>query len=398
MSAEFSRQKKLLLFCLPALLLLLLYTVGFSPSLPRHPLLSYVPLLVVPGPPLLDPRALAEYQPSNWSRVLQLPWNLHLPPANTSTCSWPVLDPWHPDILKYVTDRPGDRVNCTNKQKTLLYTSMDRLVLNTTALHELDLKREDVRCTFIYTNSTDGVMGDGPVVELEGEEMVLNPRNLSLFATCNHTVTERQIYQNMLFYLPPRTEKPVATNTTQYSVSILLIDATSLMNMIRTLPKTRSVLEQLGGLVFKGYHKVAEGSNPNVRALFTGQSNEKDATAGEEFMPSKYRQRGWTTMYMQDAASIIWPKIGQNFTMDYEDSFQWLQNTGQKYRSNHCIAWQALDDAWWGWKKKGCDLWHAQYRCLQEQLQHKHQFRVIENFNMFNWYAMVWCWFGMVVT
>ena len=68
----------------------------------------------------------------------------------------------------------------------LLYTSTNRLVLNNTALQELNLKMEDVRCTFVYTDSTDGKVGDGPVVELEGEEMDLNPRNLSLFATCNH--------------------------------------------------------------------------------------------------------------------------------------------------------------------------------------------------------------------
>ena len=136
-------------------------------------------------------------------------------------------------------------------------------------------------------------------------------------------------------------------------MSILLIDATSQMNMIRTLPKTRTVLEQLGGLVFKGYHKVAEGSNPNVRALMTANSNHNDATAGEEVVPSKYRRRGWTTMLLQDAPSITTPKIGHNFTLDYEASHQWLQRTGQKYRSNHCIAWLG---------KRGCSLWHAEFR------------------------------------
>ena len=44
-----------------------------------------------------------------------------------------------------------------------------------------------------------------------------------------------------------------------------MIDATSQMNMIRTLPKTCSVVQQLGGLVFSGHHRVAYNSNPNVR-------------------------------------------------------------------------------------------------------------------------------------
>ena len=319
-------QKKLLLLCLPAHLPFLLYAAGYLPSRPAQP-----------AP---DPHALDNYKPANWSRLRALPWSLHLPPSlNTSTCSWPVLDPWHPDILKYVTDRPGDRVNCTNKQASLLYTSMNRLVINTTALQELHLKREDVSCTFVYTDTTDGKVGDGPVVELEGEQMDLSPRSLSLLATCKHTKTERLLYQNVLLYVPARTEQPIATTSTQYSVSILMIDATSQMNMIRTLPKTRTVVQQLGGLVFQGYHRVAYNSNPNVRALMTGSSNLMNATAGEEFVPSKYRRRGWTSMFMQDASSIRQPLIGHNFSLNYEAAYQWLHRTGERYRSDHGIAW-----------------------------------------------------------
>ena len=286
MTTNLCCQKKLLLLSLPAFLLLLLYSVGYLP----------------PQPGLSAP--LAYYKPTTWSRVRALPWTLDLAPTNSSSCSWPVLDPWHPDILKYVTDRPGDWVNCTHKQKTLLYTAMDRLVINTTALQELDLKREDVRCTFVYTDSTDGKVGDGPVVELEGEEMDLNPGNLSLFATCKHTKTERQIYENLLFYVPARTEQPIPTTSTQYTVSILLIDSTSQMNMIRALPKTSTMVERMGGLVFKGHHKVGGNSNPNVRALMTANNNFTDATAGEEFVASKYRRRGWTTMYLQVGVNI----------------------------------------------------------------------------------------------
>ena len=271
-----TKKEKLLLLCLAAFLLL--YLVSYLPSWPGHP-----------AP---DPRALANYKPANWSRVRALPWSPHLPSVGTSSCSWPVLDPWHPDILKYVTDRPGDRVNCTNQQASLLYTSMDRLVINNTALQELNLKREDVRCTFIYTDSTDGKVGDGPVVELEGEEMDLNPGNLSLFATCKHTGTERQIYENLLFYVPARTEQPIPATTTQYSVAILMIDATSQMNMIRALPKTRTVVQQLDGLEFKGHHKVGENTSPNVWPLMTGHSNYINATIGKEFVPSKYQRRG----------------------------------------------------------------------------------------------------------
>ena len=151
--------------------------------------------------------------------------------------------------------------------------------------------------------------------------------------------TESQIYQNLLFYVPARTQQPITTTTTKYSVSILLIDATSQMNMIRALPKTRTVVKQLGGLEFKGHHKVGENTSPNVWALMTGDSNDINATVGKEFVPSKYRRRGWTTMFMQDGGPIMMPLIGPNFTLNYEASYQWLHQTGEKYRSDHGIAW-----------------------------------------------------------
>ena len=41
-----------------------------------------------------------------------------------------------------------------------------------------------------------------------------------------------------------------------YSVAILIIDALSQQNFVRSLPLTRAYLDQHGGLLFTGYHKV----------------------------------------------------------------------------------------------------------------------------------------------
>ena len=70
-TTDICRHKKLLLLCLPAILLLL-YTMGII-TLPHHSLL------------IPDPRALADYKSANWSRVHKLAWNLDLPLVNKST-------------------------------------------------------------------------------------------------------------------------------------------------------------------------------------------------------------------------------------------------------------------------------------------------------------------------
>ena len=83
------------------------------------------------------------------------------------------------------------------------------------------------------------------------------------------------------------------------------MDGTSQRNMIRALPKTCTVVKNLGGLDFKGHHKVGDNSNLNVWAIMTGNTNYKDATIGEEFVRSKHRRRWWTAMYLREGAWII---------------------------------------------------------------------------------------------
>ena len=43
-----------------------------------------------------------------------------------------------------------------------------------------------------------------------------------------------------------------------YSVALLIIDALSQQNFIRSLPLTRTYLDQQGGLLYTGYHKVMQ--------------------------------------------------------------------------------------------------------------------------------------------
>ena len=70
------------------------------------------------------------------------------------------------------------------------------------------------------------------------------------------------LYTNILLYLPLRPRlarlQPAlaSTNTTKYSVVLLLIDSLSQLNLRRSLPQTRATLESLGGVLFTSHHKV----------------------------------------------------------------------------------------------------------------------------------------------
>ena len=96
------------------------------------------------------PKTFCSMPKVEWKRLQGVPWTsvFPRPPASAPKgCSLPHLDPWNPNILKLVSDKPWERVSCSG-QKTLLYTSQDQLILNTSVLHELNLTRAEVLCSY----------------------------------------------------------------------------------------------------------------------------------------------------------------------------------------------------------------------------------------------------------
>ena len=103
------------------------------------------------------PKSYCTMPEVKWKRLQGVPWTSAFPQPPASAprgCSLPHLDPWNPNILKLVSDKSWERVSCSG-QKTLLYTSQDQLILNTTVLQELNLTREEVACSYrwsVYMN------------------------------------------------------------------------------------------------------------------------------------------------------------------------------------------------------------------------------------------------------
>lgn len=96
----------------------------------------------------------------------------------------------------------------------------------------------------------------------------------------------------------------------QLNVLILGLDATSRLNTIRQLPRTRRFLKQeLNAFEFEGYSKVGLNSFPNLMALLTGLSGDavRESIGDSHFddldhLMSVYRKRQYLTLFLEEIA------------------------------------------------------------------------------------------------
>ena len=271
---------------------------------------------------------------------------------DTAGCELPLLDPWHPDILDFVSYMPS--TECASHQKSLLSTSQDRLNLNLTALAEINLTRSELLCAFSYV-TTDQVLL--PAEQLEGDESVLSPDHNSVAVKC--AVNGTTVYQNVLLYLP--SPKPSRDARKKYSVTLFIIESMSQMNLVRSLPRTLATVEELGGILFKGHHKVGENTCPNMEVIHKGD------------MFNAYHDNGWFTFFFEDAQ--IWGtslKYRAKLDLKYHHHYKALHQAGERLRSNNLARWLQLNEEFTKTET---------YRCQQEQLVFKYQFSLIQDFH-----------------
>ena len=103
----------------------------------------------------------------------------------------------------------------------------------------------------------------------------LSTSHTSLLATCTFTPSGQVVYSNILLYLPtqpanllPRqgrysityTQDSTSTSSTssfsRYSIALVILDALSQLNVYRSLPAALAAVEGLGGVLYRGHHKV----------------------------------------------------------------------------------------------------------------------------------------------
>ena len=316
--------------------------------------------------------------------------------ARIQGCTLPKLDAWDPAVLPYVS--PVPTVTCSCSQASLLYTKMDKLYLNTTAMRELGYDRSSVMCGYRYIELLDSDNYQFLTeLFLSGDFVSLSNQYNSVWARCllsqwswldsSLGLPESllqwlgvEIYHNILLYMPR--VKKVEKNDKKYSVVTLIIDGLSQLNLIRSLPMTVSYLDSLGGILFQGQHRVGHNSYPNVMALLSGE-NGGDWPADwpnrtsiyyfddhrQPMLPSLYQRHGYVTMFLEDLQLFG--------TLNREGRVGFRNPPAMIY---YRAAFWAMIKEEWGYLRNRLVGKFGAYACLQEKLLHIHQFQVLRDF------------------
>ena len=110
----------------------------------------------------------------------------------------------------------------------------------------------------------------------------------------------------------------------------------------RNFPKSWSVLERYGGLMFEGHHRVGWNSYPNVMAILTGEAAYKPEEKPEngtlyideefQFIQNTFQENGYLRLHLEDFAA--WPNFFKPGPLSIifnslEMTFQVIFNSGR---------------------------------------------------------------------
>ena len=280
------------------------------------------------------------------------------PPAETSEqledsgCRLPELDPWDPSIRLWVKDWPPQYDKKAGIED-LLFVTMDTLHFNTTWLKRLKLDRKDINCNYSYIGAG---ASHQPEVPFEEDVLTLLPNYNSIWTRCVHGL--KVLSTMTLFYVPPAISELNQTGDgvgaysksnfsrkmsgKRYSVTLLIIDSLSQMNIHRSLPKSLAQAEAMGGIMMSGHHKIGENSVPNMMGMMTGDklywtpgwvTSQNKTPETLPMIIGMFRDWGWSTVYFEDMIHWVGPalkynvKVANPWTITYNDVWWYLRGS-----------------------------------------------------------------------
>ena len=185
--------------------------------------------------------------------------------------------------------------------------------------------------------------------------------------------------QCLAIYRIQKTLKVEAKENDYYNVAILIIDALSQQNLIRSLPKTINYLDSKGGMLFRGFNKVGHNSYPNVMAMVSGETGGPYPPPAPEggglylldkerqaIIQTVYTRHGYTSLHMEDL------EVYGTFARDKQIGLS-RPPTDLYYRGPYKAMWKLnlLNSLVGKWD---C------YACVQDELLHVQEFQVIGDF------------------
>ena len=135
----------------------------------------------------------------------------------------------------------------------------------------------------------------------------------AFYQTLHSVVVDKEPYYSSISNETNANETSGETRP-KYSAMIFGIDSISRLNFIRTLPNTKTYLEQNSWTWLEGYNKIGDNTFPNLMAILTGMNvNQLCDTCFPSnykklddcpFIWKNYSQRGYVTAYFEDEAYI----------------------------------------------------------------------------------------------
>lgn len=166
-----------------------------------------------------------------------------------------------------------------------------------------------------------------------------------------------QIYKNIhtAIITNKEIEKKMYKNKINRHLSVLFIgiDSISRLNLLRSLPKTHTFLNENKFIEFKGYNKINDNTFPNLMAILTGMNQTRifelcDPTVipmGEvercNLIWKDYRDSGFVTSYAEDEADMNTFNLLKKGFKDEPTDYYYRSYI---YSTEQYLKWTMVDD------------------------------------------------------
>ena len=164
-------------------------------------------------------------------------------------CHLPDMDPWDQTVRKYVQEIPKVtmrrsrkltssvfmKVSCRTDQKSLLFVRSNRIILNQSAISEINKDNNSITCYYQYIKYiSDEEYSFEEKIKIDENETELSELYNSVFATCSSTISQT-IYENIFIYVPQLGNMIEREDPTKYSVVLLILDSLSRLMFLRSV-------------------------------------------------------------------------------------------------------------------------------------------------------------------
>ena len=241
--------------------------------------------------------------------------------VHTKGCKIPLLNPMDPTIMGFVTKKTILLSHCPYNDG-LVSVNENRLQMN----RALAKGKNVTYCEYAVISRPDVGSDDKVLVSPRvrfNDSAILGEHKDLFHVYChsnNGTVVAKYSFATIIprksvedRCVKKRREFEKGKKRDHFDIILFGLDSMSRSNSIRHLIKTRDILlNQLGALEFKGYHKIGDNTLPNVLALLTGKSKSTilNGTALEDFdfstqeyLWNVYSRAGYRTFFGEDGAT-----------------------------------------------------------------------------------------------